>query len=515
MADRLHLSPKHRRVLEALLREHLPDVEVWAYGSRVNGRSHDGSDLDLVLRGPGLEKIAASQLADFETVVRESTIPFLVEARDWARLPQRFHREIEVSHVVLSTGNGESNVWPQRLPSELTENFDAVRVPVKEADRRSGPYPYYGASGVVDHVDQYLFDGEYLLVAEDGENLRTRKTPISFLARGRFWVNNHAHILRGNENADTRYLLYALSVLDIGGYLTGSTMPKLTQRNLSRVAVPTPPSRQQRAIAHILGTLDDKIELNRRMNETLEAMARALFKSWFVDFDPVRAKMEGRDTGLPRHIAGLFPDALDDEEKPEGWTIGILTDIADSPKRGISPADVAKDTPYIGLEHMPRHSIALTEWEGAEKVTSNKSIFKKSDFLFGKLRSYFHKVGFAPLDGICSTDIVVITPRVLDWAAFTLVCLSSDKFVSYADQTSTGTKMPRTSWKTMRQYRLLLPSEHIARSFQGLAQPLLDRISANIHEARSLARVRDVLLPKLISGELRVKPAERFIERTL
>ena len=101
MADRLHLSPKHRRVLEALLREHLPDVEVWAYGSRVNGRSHDGSDLDLVLRGPGLKEIAARQLADFEDAVRESTIPFLVEARDWARLPERFHREIEQNYVAV------------------------------------------------------------------------------------------------------------------------------------------------------------------------------------------------------------------------------------------------------------------------------------------------------------------------------------------------------------------------------------------------------------------------------
>ena len=101
MADRLHLQPKHRQVLEALLREHLPDVEVWAYGSRVSGKSHDGSDLDLVLRGPGLNEIPIGQLGDFEEAVRESTIPFLVEARDWSRLPERFHREIERDHVVV------------------------------------------------------------------------------------------------------------------------------------------------------------------------------------------------------------------------------------------------------------------------------------------------------------------------------------------------------------------------------------------------------------------------------
>lgn len=107
MAERLHLPPRHRRALAALLREHLPDVEVWAYGSRVNGRSHDGSDLDLVLRGPGLKEIPSAQLGDFEEAVRESNIPFLVEARDWARLPERFHGEIEREYVVLVEGGGE------------------------------------------------------------------------------------------------------------------------------------------------------------------------------------------------------------------------------------------------------------------------------------------------------------------------------------------------------------------------------------------------------------------------
>ena len=101
MTDRLHLEPKHRRILETLLREHLPGVAVWAYGSRVNGRSHDGSDLDLVMRGPELKEIPAGQLADFEEAIRESRIPFLVEARDWARLPERFHREIGRDHVVV------------------------------------------------------------------------------------------------------------------------------------------------------------------------------------------------------------------------------------------------------------------------------------------------------------------------------------------------------------------------------------------------------------------------------
>lgn len=228
---------------------------------------------------------------------------------------------------------GSDSAWSVVPLGELVENYDSVRVPVKAADRMPGPYPYYGASGVVDHVDDYLFDGEYLLMAEDGENLRTRKTPVAFLATGKFWVNNHAHILKANERADTRYLMYALSRADIGAYLTGSTQPKLTQQALHRIPVPAPPVHEQRRIVRTLGMLDDKIDLNGRMNRTLESLARAIFKSWFVDFDPVRKRTEGKTgagSGLPPSLAALFPSRLVDSEfgdVPEGWQVRPLSDV--------------------------------------------------------------------------------------------------------------------------------------------------------------------------------------------
>jgi type I restriction enzyme S subunit len=404
--------------------------------------------------------------------------------------------------------------WQERTLGELIENFDGVRVPVKETDRRVGPYPYYGASGIVDYVDGYLFDGEYLLIAEDGENLRTRNTPIAFLARGKFWVNNHAHIVRGNHAADTRFLMYALAATDIRGYLTGSAMPKLTQGNMNRVPLRAPPLPEQRAIAHILGTLDDKIELNRRMNEAQEAMARALFKSWFVDFDPVRAKAEGRETGLPKHVADLFPARLVDSELgeiPEGWEVSALGDVAEHPRRGVQPEDIDPDVPYIALEHMPKRCIALSDWGVAEGLESNKFEFKKGEILFGKLRPYFHKVGIAPVDGVCSTDIVVVTPREHDWFAFVLGVVSSDEFVEHTNARSTGTKMPRTSWPDMARYEIVAPPLRLAATFAQLLRPSVDRIIVGIYQSRTLAALRDALLPKLISGELRVSDAERFV----
>ena len=318
---------------------------------------------------------------------------------------------------------------------------------------------------------------------------------------------------RGN---DPRFISYFLSQLDFAAYSDKAAVPGLNRNHLHREAVRFPATvGEQRAIAHILGTLDDKIELNRRMNETLEAMARALFKSWFVDFDPVRAKMEGRDTGLPQDIADLFSDRLVDSEMgeiPEGWAVGSLGDIATLQRRGIDPGRVASDTPYIGLQHMPRRSVALADWGGAGSVSSRKSAFGVGDILFGKLRPYFHKVGIAPVDGLCSTDIVVLNALMPKWSAFVLVCVSSSAFVAHTSQTSTGTKMPRTSWQAMSTFELCRPPAVIASEFQHVVSPMLGQIVGNVHESRTLATLRETLLPKLISGEIRVPDAERALE---
>ena len=292
----------------------------------------------------------------------------------------------------------------------------------------------------------------------------------------------------------------------------GATMPNLNEGIVRSFPISLPPLPEQRAIAHTLGTLDDKIELNRRMNETLEAMARALFKSWFVDFDPVRAKAGGRPTGLPPHLADLFPDSFEDSELgeiPKGWRVGRFGDVADHPRRGVQPGELDASTAYIALEHMPRRCIALAEWGTAEGLESGKFGFKKGEMLFGKLRPYFHKVGVAPVDGVCSTDIVVVTPKADGWYGFVLGHLSSDAFVEHANAGSTGTKMPRTSWGEMARYPLVVPPKPVAEAFTKQARPATDRMIAGIHESRTLAALRDALLPRLISGELRLPAAAR------
>ncbi|MDE2916654.1 MAG: hypothetical protein OXM00_05450 [Paracoccaceae bacterium] len=219
---------------------------------------------------------------------------------------------------------------------------------------------------------------------------------------------------------------------------------------------------------------------------------------------------------MNEEVADLFPDCFVDSELgpiPEGWEVGCIADIAVAPRHSVDPAGLHGETPYIGLEHMPRHSIALTEWESARKVTSNKSVFNKGEILFGKLRPYFHKVGIAPVNGVCSTDIVVIASQPLEWSAFVLACVSSTEFVSYTDKTSTGTKMPRASWENMGAYPLCLPTRQVAQAFQDITQPHLDRIVANIDQSRTLTALRDTLLPELISGEIRTSNVSKRINQ--
>ena len=333
------------------------------------------------------------------------------------------------------------------------------------------------------------------------------------------WLNQHIFRVSPAPDCDAKFFYFLLKYLKphfvaIARNKQTTGLGHVTVRDLRAMTVGVPDANTQRAIASILGALDDKIELNRRMNETLEAMARAIFKSWFVDFDPVRRNIARRQGDpLPASAArfadldALFPDAFQDSplgEIPKGWEVGTVGDIGENPRRTVKPQDVAEGTPYIGLEHMPKRCISLSEWGRAESVSSGKSRFDRGDILFGKLRPYFHKVGVAPVNGVCSTDILVITPMTPEWFGLLLFTVSSDEFVACTDGASTGTKMPRTNWGDMATYQIALPPRRLTNHFNGSALAVVERIRANIHESASISSVRDALLPKLLSGEVRV-----------
>ncbi len=409
--------------------------------------------------------------------------------------------------------------WPLVPLGEVTENFDGRRVPVKEIERKPGPFPYYGASGIVDRVDSYLFDGEYLLIGEDGEdgeNLRTRQTPIAFIADGKFWVNNHAHIVRGNHFAETRFLCYILSQTDISGYLTGSTMPKLTQGNLNRLPIPLPPLPIQRRIASLLGSLDDKIELNRQMTETLEAMAKALFQSWFVDFDPVHAKAQGKKPeGMDEATAELFPDSFVESELgkiPKGWKAKRLPDTIEvNPPRRLRKGTIA---PYLDMKNLP------TRGHSAEEVLqrgfSSGTKFQNGDTLFARITPCLEngKTGFVDFleegqVGWGSTEYIILTPKPPLPPQFGYLLARSDALRTHAIQNMTGTSgRQRVPAESLNTFWLASPPPPIARRFDEVTVSVMAAIKANVNQSRTLATLRDTLLPKLLSGELSVAGLE-------
>lgn len=156
--------------------------------------------------------------------------------------------------------------------SELTINYDKERIPLSSSERelKQGKYPYYGAQGIIDYIDEYIFDGEYLLIAEDGENLNSRSQPIAQIVSGKFWVNNHAHIVKSNDKSDLHYLCYLLNNTNISGYITGSAQPKLNQQNLNSIILEIPDIKNQQKISNYIKLIDKKISLNKQINHNLE-----------------------------------------------------------------------------------------------------------------------------------------------------------------------------------------------------------------------------------------------------
>ena len=536
MADRLHLLPKHRLVLEALLRNHLPDVEVWAYGSRVNGRSHDGSDLDLVLRGPGLKKIPIDQLGEFEEAVRESNIPFLVEARDWARLPESFHREIERDHVVLAGCEhwSEIHYWRDTTLGDVTEFLSGGTPSKGQPAYWNGSTPWVSAKD----MKRFRLHDTVDHVTAEGLANGTRKVPagsVLLLTRGMTLLNElpvcvaekpmafnqDVKALRPKPAVDPGFLPYLLlgnkgrllSLVDLAGHGTG----RINSDELESLDIRLPPPSEQRAIAQVLATLDDKIELNRRMNETLEAMARALFKSWFIDFDPVRAKMEGRDPGLPQHIADLFPERLVDSELgeiPEGWQFGTIRNIAFLNPESWSAKRSTEKIVYVDL--------ANTKWGYIESVhnylwdeapSRARRVLRKGDTIIATVRPGNGSFALIDEDGLTgSTGFAVLRPREEVDREFIWCAATSSKNIDRLSHLADGGAYPAVQPVAVGETHVVLATSTARKAFSRLARPLLDNIETSKRESRVLTALRDALLPKLLSGEMRVGFAKKFIE---
>jgi type I restriction enzyme S subunit len=340
-------------------------------------------------------------------------------------------------------------------------------------------------------------------------------------------IARQAALVRLRDDVDTRFVKYYLSSQAgqdaLGAHSLGSVQQVINLRDLKTVRVPVPPLSEQRVIAHILGMLDDKIALNRGMSATLDAMARALFKSWFVDFNPVRAKAKGGDPALRKPLADLFPASLVDSELgeiPEGWDVGTLLDLS-----VLNPEVWTNETRPLELEYV---DLSNTKWGRIEAVTSYKAVdapsraqrvLRRGDTIVGTVRPGNGSYTFIAEHGLTgSTGFAVLRPRKAEYAEFVYLAATAADNIDRLAHLADGAAYPAVRAEVVAATPIARAgdrSDEVFRWFSRVAHPLLAKIAHNESESRNLTALRDTLLPKLISGELRVKDAARFIPRVV
>ena len=369
---------------------------------------------------------------------------------------------------------------------EVTINFDRKRIPLsaKQRSERQGNYRYYGAQGVIDYVNDYIFDGTYLLIAEDGENLKSKKQNIAQVAKGKFWVNNHAHIVQTNELCDLQYLHYLINSMDLSGYITGSAQPKLSQANLNAVTLQLPFIDEQKKIVAILGSLDDKIELNNKINENLQQQAAAIFRSWFVDCVP---------------FGGTAPDE---------WENVTLEGITALVSRGITPK-YADDTDQIVINQkcIRNHMIDLSFARSHRPKVINDKWLRFGDLLINSTGDgtlgRAAQVWFQPHNLTVDSHVTIVRPAAENMTFYIgLWGTQHEREIESLHTGSTGqTELPRDRVKAIE---LLLPDKETLERFNALIAPMAAAIVSNQEENNRLVSIRDALLPRLMSGEIDV-----------
>lgn len=357
------------------------------------------------------------------------------------------------------------------------------------------------------------------------------------------WLNQHVFRVTPAEGIDRTFFYYLLCYLKpnfvgIARNKQTTGLGHVTKRDLENIEGAYPPLPEQRAIAHILGTLDDKIELNRKMSETLEQMARALFKSWFVDFDPVRAKMEGRWKrgqslpGLPAHLYDLFPDRLVDSELgeiPEGWSVSQLSAQVDAVKgvsyKGSSLAD--SGVPLHNLNSI--HEGGGYKYEGIKFYCGEyaaRHVVRPGDLIVANTEQGHDclLIGYAALvprlfgpEGIVSHHIYVLRsrPGAVLTSAYLCYLLNSTHMHNAVAGYANGTTVNMLPLDGVQQPLIVVPPQMLTSIFHRLATNIVDRCEEMVAESRTLAALRDALLPKLMGGEIRIDDPERILERVV
>ncbi|MEI6222773.1 MAG: restriction endonuclease subunit S [bacterium] len=372
-----------------------------------------------------------------------------------------------------------NNLQRVRL-EDITINWDKKRIPLSSAERANleKKYRYYGAQGVIDYVDNFLFDGEYVLVAEDGENLRSQRNNICNYVTGKFWVNNHAHIIQAKANNNLKYIYYRLNLVDFSPYITGSAQPKLTQDNMNSIELTVHDYISQQKIAAVLSALDAKIELNQRINAELEAMAKTLYEYWFVQNSTLKK-----------------------------WEKRILGEFVKINERSITKEYKHNDIKYIDIASVSVGRLEGTSTHALKNAPSRaRRLVNHGDTIWSTVRPNRKSYLFIcnPSNNlVVSTGFAVITPKKIP-ASFLYFLTTSEEFVHYLVSNAEGSAYPAVSADRFAEFVFLLPPKEQLEKFEDIVSPMLAKISQNELESQTLTELRDWLLPMLMNGEVTV-----------
>ncbi|MCE2454311.1 MAG: restriction endonuclease subunit S [Gemmatimonadetes bacterium] len=528
------LRPDHWAIVRRALRSHVPDREVLAFGSRATWTAKDYSDLDLAVMGE--EPLSLRTVSALDEALGDSDLPFKVDVVDWARIDDAFRRIIRRHGVPVQELPKVSDLT-RLTPSKDWDTIsfgDAFLMNPPVPIERGRPTPFVEMAAVdptrravrSTRVREFRGSGSRF---QNGDTLFARITPC--LENGkiaRYYANSSmgdvAHgstefiVVRGRPGVtDSKYAFYAarsdlVREYAIGQMIGTSGRQRVPTEALAHLNVPLPPLSEQRAIAHVLGTLDDKIELNRRMNETLEAMARALFKSWFVDFDPVRAKMDGRDTGLPQDIADLFPDRLVDSEMgeiPEGWEAKSLRDCMKL-TMGQSPPGSTYNHHGDGLPFFQGRSEFGFRYPEKRRFCSAPTRVAKPEDTLVSVRAPVGDINLA-WERCCIGRGVAALRHKSGSSSFTYHSAWALQR-ELREYEHTGTVFGAINKRQFQALKVTEPDPVVVKAFDAMSVSLDARIRSSVAESRTLAALLDTLLPKLISGEIRVPDAEGLVE---
>lgn len=373
---------------------------------------------------------------------------------------------------------------------DLCEILDSKRAPLSAMQRakRQGPYPYYGAQSIIDYVDDYLLDGKYLLVAEDGANLVTRTQDIANIVSGKIWVNNHAHILGYNGKCPLELLGFILNHSNISPYVTGCAQPKLNQDNLRRIPINLP--EKVDAVSSILSSLDDKIAVNRRICENLEAQAQALFKHWFIDFAPFKnGKFVESELGMI----------------PEGWRVSTLTEIAEY-LNGLAmqkypPISDNDAIPVLKIRELGQ-SQCDNNSDKCSKQIKPEYIIKNGDVVFSWSGTLMVDIWCGGICGLNQHLFKVTSDTYPKWFYLMWTKYHLAEFIRIAkDKAVTMGHIRRGD---LEKAFVAIPDSNTLDKMSEVVEDILNQIINTRLESNTLSSLRDTLLPKLMSGQIKL-----------